>query len=337
VSIDQSRIQHEIESFRSWFSSRTIPGRTISEPMEDVFVISPTNQPTSIERSIDLTLLALTHGHEVGGIRILNQTLRMFDLGWSPGPLTIAFALGNVPAALKGRRYLERDLNRAFGNAENDIFEDQRARILEKLFLKTRFLVDYHQTESVTLEPFYISRFDCESFSRFRTALPDTCAVTYFGRNLTPGSLTTVNYHLLHGGMGFGVETGPLGFFEYQTEYGVLLAIKIALGLAHEKITRPLSKSDFEKTYTFDRTIVTKTGTFMPKPNLGNFQELDAGELIGELDGNKLFTENKTRLVFLKQGSGESLVPGSEVFRHIRPLTDSEISEHLAVANGGLL
>ncbi len=60
-------------------------------------------------------------------------------------------------------------------------------------------------------------------------------------------------------------------------------------------------------------------------------------EFIGKLDGNPLFTESKTRLIFLKQGSGESLVSSSEVFRHVKPLTECEISELLSLADGGFL
>jgi predicted deacylase len=100
-----------------------------------------------------LTVFAIVHGDETGGLAALT---RFLSENIKDPPITIRLALGNIPACLENKRYLHSDLNRSFGrsSAPQDI-EQERAKALEPLLQTTDYFIDIHQTREPVASAFF--------------------------------------------------------------------------------------------------------------------------------------------------------------------------------------
>src|SRR5690606_1320078 len=69
----------------------------------------------------------------------------------------IAILIGNIDAGAQNVRFIEKDLNRTFGETGTATKEEQIARHLEPVLLKAKYVVDLHQTQHPTLSEFTIT------------------------------------------------------------------------------------------------------------------------------------------------------------------------------------
>lgn len=326
----------KLNSYRALFDSCSIEGarNLICEKIEDdIFTIYKKNRNLEVfsDRDIDITFLSLVHGDEVCGLDVQLSLISMiFDGKVEIGNLKICFALGNIHAYLENKRFVQVDLNRAFGNDSNEFYENQRAKKLERIFVRTKFLVDYHQTENYTSCPFLISRYDNESFSIFRSLMPEFPAVTYFGKNFTNGQMTTVNYQLFKGGKGFGIELGEKGFSFWQRELGISIATKLINHFVNKNLknNKLLTSTDcddyFANTYTFGESEISKTGNYELSDALADMIEVEKGQMIGKCDGKDLYAKQSGKIVFLKKYNNEKKV-NVEIFRYLRPVSKNDL------------
>lgn len=104
-----------------------------------------------------LVVTAAVHGNEVGSLPALLELAQT----WSQSPpkdARVTLILGNPEAVRRGARFLEEDLNRAFGRAADAVLssaEAKRARALEPLLAQAQLHLDFHQTLQPCAEPFY--------------------------------------------------------------------------------------------------------------------------------------------------------------------------------------
>ena len=119
------------------------------------YQITPSSAKTFPDKEVALTLMAVTHGDEVGGIGVLNKFLDKIELEAVKLPFTMNLLLGNPWASQKNKRFLERDLNRSFARATQTCHEEKRAKELEPILRETKYLVDFHQTIEPSRKSFF--------------------------------------------------------------------------------------------------------------------------------------------------------------------------------------
>jgi succinylglutamate desuccinylase len=325
--VDKTRVAKEIEMFQRFSQKSKIGEHSIELLAEDAFVVRQlvAEQSTSeqelralAKRDISLGLVALTHGNEVAGISILNEVLKLIESQKINLSFSVAFMLGDVPAARSGLRFMESDLNRSFGIQTSSTPAEFRAKCLEEIYLRTEFLIDFHQTQGPSLSAFFISRFELHSLDTFRRLLPACPAVTYSGGSFSEHGMTTLNFHLNNGGHGFGMELGEKGFDERQIALGVnmiLDALNTGVHLQKRRFDQAIQTLD-DQIYGFTGAVISKTGNFKLRPGFSNLTLIEKGQLIGQIDGEDLFLEEDVRLLFPKYlREGESGAPGTEVVR----------------------
>jgi len=165
-----------------------------------------------------VVLQAITHGDEVGPMPALLDAMRDLAAGTLRFGGTVHFVLGNPEAALAGRRFLERDLNRVFVDPDivaggPNTHEAKRARALMPILDGCALFIDFHQTSQPSARPFYSYpwRPDWAAWTR---AIGGATAWTTrsAGAVFVAGMRCTDEYVRDNGGMGMTLELGQRGF-----------------------------------------------------------------------------------------------------------------------------
>ena len=157
----QQQIIDAIESFDHAFERFNSTEIQVTNLFKHSYLLSPLNAKKNKEhaaKKYPLTIMAVTHGNEVAGIKVLTQIAGLIESGLVHLPFNIVLQLGNFEASLANKRFIDRDLNRSFGREESNTIEDRRARELETVLRETGYLLDIHQTIEPTKSPFLIFR-----------------------------------------------------------------------------------------------------------------------------------------------------------------------------------
>ena len=116
------------------------------------------------ESSIDLSLMALTHGNEVGGLGVILRLVEAIKERKLEVPGSLAIVLGNIEAFKQEKRFVESDLNRAFGIEHPQTLEHRRAKDLAPILARSQKLLDFHQTIMPSKKAFFIFPFSERAF-----------------------------------------------------------------------------------------------------------------------------------------------------------------------------
>ncbi len=165
-----------------------------------------------------VVIIGGTHGNELTGIEVVKQMIADVDAGslkLLKGQLT--FVMGNPKAVERGTRGSEdhADLNRMFDperlkQPPNGSYEDERARELAALFVKTDVLLDLHSTNKPS-EPF-ICADTTEKHEHIYRWFEARRVVWDPDHLLGKGRpVTTEEFVDLSGGVGVAYETGQAG------------------------------------------------------------------------------------------------------------------------------
>ncbi len=219
---------------------------------------------------IDLFLCALTHGNETIGIYILNCLLKnpkLFE------DLSIGFALLNTEAALQGKRFVERDLNRCFSFTTHTA-EDQIAKEIAPWLQKSKVVLDLHQTQEDSLSPFYIFDYS-EKQHAFAESLGMKIPIIASVGEFDPLGMPLEEYASSQGATALTIELGKRGFNQERMEIGAQICINCMELLQGEKFPRiKLEPLWMDHYYSYDGRELM--------PGLKNLQFVKEGELIGE-------------------------------------------------------
>ena len=113
-----------------------------------------------------------THGNEPAGVKAIVQLHRAFksgDLTLDRGK--ISFILGNPAAYEKDRRYVGRDLNRAFSEDDTSTIEGKRAQEIKQFFKQNTDICSLADLHSVSIGDFKILVYNIESSRNTALAL----------------------------------------------------------------------------------------------------------------------------------------------------------------------
>lgn len=284
---------------------------------------------------INFSIMAIVHGNEVGGLPVLQKILDQILTGEIHLKTTIGIALGNVEAALAGRRFLDRDLNRSFGMGSLDATrEGQRARELQNLLERSRFLLDIHQTKEPSETAFFIFPWTRKSFDFAQMISPEMPIVTHWGGSFSQDGMCSDEYVNARGGTGITIELGQNGFTQDQIQIGFSSALHAlhATGSADvSNLPGLIVPQAFSRSiYTWHEIIpYPQSGVVALVPGLENFQHITAGTLIARHDDKNITAAVSGRILFpkyVRAGTPEAEGPKpAELCRIMKTIAQGEL------------
>jgi predicted deacylase len=162
-----------------------------------------------------LTVLGGVHGDEPCGVIAINRlisNIEQGDIQVVAGKL-VCVPLVNAPARAQNIRFIDRNLNRIFGEVDTSDTEGPLAEILKPVLEKTDFLLDIHSYMSGGA-PFVFAEDNAETLS-FAAVLPSQATITGFQdcyKKTFPNRVTipagTTEYARAHGAIAVTYECG---------------------------------------------------------------------------------------------------------------------------------
>jgi len=322
--------EQEIKQFRSFFTKRLTSRYHVIKLCEDAFSISPKKNALHIPgKNFGLTLTGIIHGNELGGLKLLNTVLECFVESSSHEiPFPLAFVLGNPEAAKKQCRFIDTDLNRAFGQVSGlQSLESCRAKELEPIFAESAFMIDFHQTIEPTLTPFWISPFRQETW-RFASRLLQNFIpfVTNKPKENSKNGYCADDFVSRKGGVALTIELGEKGFNPYQNALGYQVTHRALSQLIDYFSGKAFSDVySSPSSYTWVDCVPYPKGEVLLQPGLRNFQDIEEQQLLGTSSGKPILASCSGKILFPKYVNQNQPVKPKELFRIIRPTTLASI------------
>lgn len=279
------------------------------------------------DKKVALTLMAVTHGNEVGGIATLNRLVRYWADS-TPLPLVVDLILGNVEASIANKRYLDRDLNRSFGRQDVQSREDIRARELEPFLSETCFLLDIHQTIEACDRPFFIFGYNNRSFE-FACSLDEQIPiVTHWGKGFSNDGLCTDEFTNTKGGIGITIELGKKGFGTYMEAVGMSVSLS-AMNVVHKVLSgEDLSSmaNPPQQLYTWGEVIPWPSNKASLDKGWYNFKEVEKGQILGK-DGNSDILASVSGPILFPKYPGAGEKTPAEICRILKPIKVGDLGK----------
>ena len=307
---------------------------------QNIHVLRPkTSTKASLEvsspKDVALTISALIHGVEIVGLAVLVELLELVTRGEFPLNVPIGISLGNLPAAHKAVRFVDRDLNRSFGRAQAVSAEEIRADELEKLFIKSEYLLDIHQVKLQIDRPFWIFPYTKRGYEFARAIAPEVSVVTHWGRGFSDDGQCSDEWVNRQGGTGVTIELGQNGFDQEQIRRGVEVCRR-AINFVSRHKSDLLHDAAGQKyrapLYTWGEIIpYPPTGKPVLHPGWHNFKFVQAGQSVGSFEGADIKASVAGPVLFPKypdlrsDGTYGDTPPAAELIRVLREISESEL------------
>ena len=292
----QRQIEREFAKFHSSIKQLSDNGYQVRREIDNGYLVMPQGKD-----EILLTLMALTHGDEVAGVAVLNEVVEFLRAGCMPLRSGLALLLGNYPAALQGKRFVQRDLNRSFAWQEfaAEEGEAQRAQVLATVLQRSKFFIDFHQTTARCTSSFAIFPFQARSLAFTQLVHGEQPVVTRFGGRFSQDGMCSDEFVQEQGNVGITIELGQKGFDPTQIAQGVLVALRALrhvyaeVDLTEVAVTTPL--------YTFSQVITCPaSGEAHLVDGLYNFKKIERGQNLAVVDGKTVVAEDDGVVLFPK-------------------------------------
>lgn len=316
----QEEIRQEILRFNQLVQALESVGASVKKIFENGYIITPSGAPYHEEKSVWLTLMAVTHGNEVAGISVLCEIASHLLRGGAMPSYPFALCLGNPEASLVNKRFVERDLNRSFGRKGQDTLEDKRARELESLLSQTAYLLDIHQTIEPSEKPFFIFPYSPKSFEWARQLDQTIPIVTHWGPGFSKDGMCSDEFTNSRGGLGITIELGQNGFDIFRVSVGFKVAIQ-AMGVCKSLLEKQnLYQSDRSMDlYTWGQIIPWPDGEACLDEGWYNFKEVKSGARIGSANGSDILAECSGPVLFPKYSSNPRPAEICRILKRIKP------------------
>lgn len=247
---------------------------------------------------IDLLILTLVHGNEAGSLVAAHDFLEGYLTGASPCA-RVAVLVCHQEAAAENVRFLERDLNRCFGIGDMVSLEGRKAQQLEKIILRSRYLIDLHQTNYETKSDFFIFP-DSPSNIAFAAQLCANTPIITHGLDFSDDGYTSDTYATMNGIVSITYEMGQIGRANEQAPKTAAL-LKRAAALCQSELV--VSARPAANVMTFSQR-VTASSQKRLIPNLVNLSKIKKGEVIGYDDtAGPIVAEHDGYVLFPKYGA----------------------------------
>ncbi|MGZ3726322.1 MAG: hypothetical protein ACXWQQ_11000 [Pseudobdellovibrio sp.] len=320
-------LDHEVAKFRSYGRIDSSSGQ-MQTVGPDVLKFIPKNRSA---KSLKLGLTALIHGNEILGLPIMNTLIQALLDGFIGVDYEIYFGLGNLPAAYENKRFLQKDLNRCFGQKETETVEGRRARELEKYLLnEVDYLVDLHQTVQPVPSPFFIFQYASKNcFTHLALMNEKYPAVVQFEAIGDNEGLSADEYLRGLGRFGATFELGKIGFDDDKFHAGAtacwLFMEKLTQQKSFDQIAeRPIQQTEFPMFQMGDRFLATDDESCL-LPSLQNFTEIEKGQVLGVSRSGPILAPSSGAVLFPKLD--QKVKKGQSLFFVCRPLKVQQVHE----------
>ena len=307
------------------------PDLQISRLADHAWLVSPRGAPVDPAATIPITLMAVVHGSEIAGARVLSDWLAQVASGAVNLATAVAVILGNPEAALAGVRFLDRDLNRCFGRTGAGR-EERRAAELAPILARSSYLLDLHQTTRPSPQPFFIFPYYRRAYQFARAVAADVAVVTHWGRPFSAEGSCSDEYVISRGGAGVTLELGQNGIDPYQVAIGVkacMAAVTVAARSAAEP-TLPGAPQVAPQLYTWAAVLPWPEGGLVElDPDLDNFRAVAAQQRLGQVGGQTIVAPVAGRILFPKYltaaEQARAVARPTELVRILRPISEAEL------------
>lgn len=302
-----------------------------------VFVIEPQKATWrgSAEKPIALSLIGLIHGVEVAGLGVMCGVLELLLQGTINLEISLGIALGNPGAAQKSVRFIERDLNRSFGREAASLLEEKRADELERILLRSRYFIDFHQVKLQINSPFWIFPYTKDGFTFARAIGPDVPLITHWGKGFSADGQCSDEFVNKNGGAGVTIELGQNSFESRQIGLGVQIALN-GIRYVQEKLQgrepKPRRVAQVAPLYTWGEVVpYPATGKPVLDAGWNNFMPVKKGQRLGEFQGKDVTASTDGLVLFPKypdvpaNGVYGDTPPAAELIRILKEIGEGDL------------
>ncbi len=238
---------------------------------EGVFVIKGENPGKTV------AIFGGIHGNEVVGVKMIDILRKELEVEAG----TVYLAYGNLEAIKKGKRFVEKNLNRCFvNNSIGKTNEEVRARELMKVLDKCDALLDLHSFTNSQGERFAI----CEENAFDIASKCDVPVISFGWNDVEPGG--TDDYMYGEGKVAMCVECGP-----HHKVAESLKCAKFAVDVFlkyFDCISGEMVVDNSPKKYVkVSEAIIRKSTDFKFSKDYKNFDNLEEGKVFATEDGKK--------------------------------------------------
>lgn len=332
----QNLLISELSKFSELKKVLAATNLNFEEIEEYAFSIGPkdsVNNSTSI-KDVDICYVGLTHGDEVAGLSILNSLMEMMVEDITNLTSKMAFVLANVPAALQNRRFLERDLNRAFCVSSPKYKEEYLAMKLEPFFFRCKYIIDLHQTIQPSLTPFFIFEYydpkQIQILSGLALNIPVIISLDTFSHE----GLGIEEFVKPHGGITFTIELGRKGFDPDQIENGLKLCLEISrvIESVESNIIPQIDLTQLNnRIYTWDYVGRYDDTNSRLDDGWMNFSNVEEGQRLGISGGQIIESPSNGKIMFPKYNTFSKQV--IDLFRLVKSINADEVLSYSKIIN----
>ncbi|MBQ46268.1 MAG: hypothetical protein CMP10_02010 [Zetaproteobacteria bacterium] len=323
------KFREELEKFEHFFMAADLPWQSESVCQYGYRILPSHSEPTAVRgKKNGLTLMALTHGNELGGIAVLNDVLNWLKEDSSRLKYPMQIILGNPWASLENKRFKERDLNRSFDRPSAETHEERRANELEPLLAETAWLLDIHQTIEPAERPFMIFPYTEGGVHFARQVAPRLPIVTHWGDSFSAEGKCSDEYVNSAGGVGITIELGQNGIQPYQVAVGVQACLNAmdAVSLYHKnKSVEP--RLEEAEIFTWGQVVPWPENDSVLDEGWYNFKEVKKGEKLGGSNSDPIIAELDGAVLFPKYLRKSTTRKPTEICRIMKKVQASELGQ----------
>ena len=214
-------------------------------------------------------IVGATHGHEVLGVRIIDE-LKKLTSGKN-----IEMVIGNPLAYERGVAFVESDLNRSFPGNPRGTYEQRRAYELMNAITAADFVVDIHSTRTTTSPDeamCIVVRWDDEMRDLIRFLAPPKVLVM---RHNASGAL------IAHAKTGIALEYGANeSIYAYERALHNICALLARFGSLDNNPYSPPERIDATEVFEVYGVVPKPQGACVFDVSVRNFVEVKKGERI---------------------------------------------------------
>ncbi len=252
----------------------------VKEVAPDIYGLFP---ETTNPYASSVALTAITHGDEIIGLPLFQLLLEEYLEGSFTPDAPLYLIIANRDAYRKKQRYVETDLNRAYGENSKKCLEHKRASIIKPIIDRCDYSIDIHQCIEETLHPFFLLPYSAANYSWVKNVVPEI--PTVIRKNVTTAT-TLSSYAFLQGKKAVTFEVGSHGVDEKQLNLG-MSTIKRFLAHAWKQETvfdNNIVTNQSSLTYEIKYFQGYQSGQVRFEKKFSNFERVNKGQIIAYVD-----------------------------------------------------